>query len=270
MNKLDTWSDIHADAVPYRPVLDVDGKEINLKLKFGGRITPEKILKSFNSRAFRREQPSDPHLLLGVISKAISTHTPIDFVMYWGKGPRCSIDAHDIECIDFLASFARRVRESFEPGATIRLIFTDTHAQLNGHEPAGIRTYFAGIAAYALKYGFRSCWLSELTRAAEGTFGHIDDEVPAELEARLVASARKWYRGGDTAAEGARKYYRINMLELRSVEFAYPGSVFITYNSPDFRPLCPRRLPVFFMYTLRRGYRIKPWFLPDPTRPGNT
>ena len=81
---------------------------------------------------------------------------------------------------------------------------------------------------------------------------------------RLAASAKKWYRGEGTPQEGARKYYHINMIELRAVEFAFPRSIFITYNSPDFRALCPARLPVFYMYTLRRGYRIKPWFLPEP------
>jgi hypothetical protein len=270
MNKLDAWSEIAVNSVPLCSPPDTGANlpkgSINPRLS----VTPENVLRSFNSRAFRREQPSDPHLMRQVISNAIATDAPIRFVLYWGKGPRCAIDGPDIECLDFLASFAKRVRDSFEPGAAIKLIFTDTHAELNGHPPLGIRRYFEDIKACALKHGFTSCWLSELTRAAEATVGPFVSEWSQELGARLVASAKKWYRGEGTAEDGARKYYLINMLELRAVELAYPDSIFITYNSPDFRGLCPRQLPVFYMYTLRRGYRIKPWFLPEPSGPGNT
>jgi hypothetical protein len=215
-------------------------------------IEAETILKSFNSRAFRREQPSDPQLMLRIISDAAAVQAPLPFVLYWGKGPRSAIAQPDIECLDFLAAFAQRVRQGYAPGATIKLILTDTHAELNGHPPTGIQGYFGDIEA------------GELTRAAAANVGPIDYDMPKDMEERLAASAKKWFRGEGTAEDGARKYYRINMLELRAVELAFPGSIFITYNSPDFRSLCPARLPVFYMYTLRRGYRIKPWFLPVP------
>jgi hypothetical protein len=225
----------------------------------------ERILKSFNSRAVRREQPSDPQLMLKIIAEATAAQAPIPFVLYWGKGPRGAIDRHDIECLDFLAAFARRIRESYAPGAAMTVIFTDTHAELNGHEASSIRSYFGDIEAGALKRGFDTCWLGELLGVAEAAAGPIEPrDVPKELEARLSASAKKWYRGGGSAEEGARKYYQINMAELRAVELAFPRAIFITYNSPDFRSLCPAQLPVFYMYTLRRGYRIKPWFLPAP------
>ena len=269
MNKLDAWSAISTGSVPFRPSLNTGVNLVKITIDPNPSVRPEKILRSFNSRAFRREQPSDPQLMLQVISKAIAAGAPIQFVLYWGKGPRCSIDAPDIECLDFLASFARRVGESFEPGANFKLIFTDTHAELNGHPPSGIRRYFEEIKACALGHGFSSCRLSELTRAAEASAGAFDCELPPDLKARLVASAKKWYRGEGTAEDGAREYYQINMIELRAVEFAFPDSIFITYNSPDFRDLCPKKLPVFYMYTLRRGYRIKPWFLPEPSRTEN-
>jgi len=261
MKSLDTRSAMRVDMVSY-----TGNNLAKAMIDPHQKATPEKIMRYFNSRAFRREQPSDPQLMLEIISDAIAMQAPIQFVLYWGKGPRCTINSHDIECLDFLASFAMRVRETFEPGANIKLIFTDTHAELNGYPPLGIRRYFGDIRICALKYGFDSCWLSELTRIAEPVVGPIDGELPKELEGRLIASAKKWYHGDGTAEDGARKYYRLNMLELRAVELAYPRSIFITYNSPDFRGLCPRRLPVFYMYTLRRGCRIKPWFLPAPTR----
>ena len=269
MNKLEAWSAIAAEAVPFCSQLDKDISLTKKIIHHHDNITSEKILRAFNSRAFRREQPSDQQLILRIISKAIATDMPIQFVLYWGKGPRCAIAAPDIECLNFLASFAGRVGDNFAPGAAIKLIFTDTHAALNGHAPAGIRRYFDDIGEYAGRCGFDSCWLGDLTRAVKDAVGPTDGQWSQELEARLVASAKKWYRGDETVEDGARKYYQLNMLEMRAVEIAFPDSIFITYNSPDFRDLCPRQLPVFYMYTLRRGYRVKPWFLPSPSEFGD-
>jgi hypothetical protein len=284
MNECKTWSEFGVESVAYSSALVVGSdvvscapsrQTISISTRRWAKpetpqpvqrkpINAETVLKSFNSRAFRREQPSDPQLMLQIVSEAIAADAPIPFVLYWGKGPRGTIDVPDVECLDFLAAFAVRVREGFAPGATVRLMFTDTHAELNGHSASSIRSYFGDIEAAANERGFQTCWLSDLTRAAETVAGPIDDsEMPKDMEARLAASAKKWYRGEGTPEDGARKYYRINMLELRAVELAFPHSIFITYNSPDFRNLCPARLPVFYMYTLRRGYRIKPWFLPE-------
>jgi hypothetical protein len=91
----------------------------------------------------------------------------------------------------------------------------------------------------------------------------IEINIPEELAPRLAASAQKWYRGGGTAEHGAIAYYRMNMLEKRAVELGFPRAIFITFNGTDFRSLLPARLPIFYMYSPRRGYRIKPWFLPE-------
>jgi hypothetical protein len=40
----------------------------------------------------------------------------------------------------------------------------------------------------------------------------------------------------------------------------FPHSIFITFNGGKLRCLFPTRLPIFYMYSLRRGVSIKPWF----------
>jgi L-tyrosine isonitrile synthase len=87
--------------------------------------------------------------------------------------------------------------------------------------------------------------------------------VPEETLASLVASAQKWYRGRGTPQEGALTYLRMNLIEQRVVERAFPGSIFITFNGSKMRCLFPKQLPIFYMYSLRRGVSIKPWFLPS-------
>ena len=230
------------------------------------KVTAETLLRSFNTWAFKREQPADPQLMLRIISESIALREPVSFILYWGKGPRCRLGEPDIECLDYLGTFASRVLEVYEPGAAIKLIFTDTHAALNGHAPDRVRAYFAEVEACAAERGFETCFLGELIRSAEAVAicAPNDDDVSEEILQRLSAGARKWYRGDGTAGEGALKYFQMNMIEKRAVELAFPRSIFVTFNSSELRVLFPNYLPVFYMYSLRRGVSVKPWFLPAP------
>ena len=78
---------------------------------------------------------------------------------------------------------------------------------------------------------------------------------------KLCASASKWYRGVGTIRDGAAKYYRMNMSEKRAVEFAFPHSIFATFSGGALRCLLPSSMPIFFMYSLKRGFSTKPWFI---------
>jgi hypothetical protein len=228
-------------------------------------VTAETVLRSFNTWAFKREQPADLQLMLRLISGSIALSEPVSFILYWGKGPRYRLDEPDIACLDYLRTLAGRIREVYEPGAAFKLIFTDTHAELNGYAPHGVREYFAEVAACAGKRGFETCFLGEITRSLEGVATlPADDDVPEETLRHLSACARKWYRGAGTAGQGALKYFQMNMIEKRAVELAFPRSIFVTFNGSDLRSLFPDDLPIFYMYSLRRGVSIKPWFLPAP------
>src|ERR1700722_13181074 len=227
-------------------------------------VSAETVLRSFNTWAFKREQPADPQLMSRMISELIALGDPVSFVLYWGKGPRHRLGEPDIECLEYLGALARRVHEAYKPGAVFKLIFTDTHAELNGHASHSVSEYFAEVQAHAVARGFETCFLSELTRsaAAVANFAADHEAVPEETLQRLSASARKWYRGDGTAGQGALKYYQMNMVEKRAVELAFPRSIFVTFNGSDLRSLFPDRLPIFYMYSLRRGFSVKPWFLP--------
>jgi L-tyrosine isonitrile synthase len=243
-----------------------DSKNERRKNSAEKTVTAETVLRSFNTWAFKREQPADPQLMLRVLSESISLGEPVSFILYWGKGPRCRLGEPDIDCLDYLGALAQRVREVYEPGAAIKLIFTDTHANLNGHAPLGVREYFAEVEASAGERGFEACLLSQLTQSAEAVAACAtnDDDVPEETLRRLSASAGKWYRGDGTARQGALKYFQMNMIEKRAVELAFPRSIFVTFNGSDLRSLFPDYLPIFYMYSLRRGVSVKPWFLPAP------
>jgi L-tyrosine isonitrile synthase len=226
--------------------------------------TAEQVLRSFNTWAFKREQPSDPKLLQQAVAAALELHAPIPFVLYWGKGRRNRSEGPELQCLDYLGALTARVRDVYEPGAKITLICTDTHAELNGHCKQDIQQYFDDVRLVAEQRGFETCWLGPLVKAAGNlaTVTPLDEIVPAETLASLTASAQKWYRGGATAQEGALTYLRMNLIEQRVVERAFPGSIFITFNGGKMRCLFPKQLPIFYMYSLRRGVSVKPWFLP--------
>jgi hypothetical protein len=117
------------------------------------RVCAEQVLRSFNTWAFKREQPSDLPLMLEVIARAISRSEPLHFVLYWGKGPRCDIAEWDLQCLSFLALFLARVAHVYQPGAALNLVFTDTHARLNGHSRASMNKYFLAVTLAAGQRG---------------------------------------------------------------------------------------------------------------------
>lgn len=228
------------------------------------QVLPERVLKSFNTRAFKREQPDSPDLLLRVIAEAIAQNKPIPFVLYWGKGLRSNLGEPEIKCLDYLAALADRVREVYKPGAAITVVFTDTHAELNGHTDQSIREYFAALSVGAHQRGFEVDLLSKLVRAfgEGGEADFLDEPVPEELLSTLCVSAAKWFRGDGTVEQGAIRYYQMNMVEKRVIERAFPRTIFMTFNGSELRSLFPSNLPIFYMFSLRHGICAKPWFLP--------
>jgi hypothetical protein len=224
-------------------------------------ILADRILRSFNTRAFKREQPDHPDLMLHVIREAIERQAPVAFASYWGKGPRSHMGEPEAKTLEYLTTMLRRIGTVYEPGAALTLIFTDTHAAHNGHAPESIRSYFGEVAAAAHQHGFAHRWLSELTRGIEPPEA-VPQSLPGEIAATLYASARKWYFGSGMLEEGALRYYQMNQVEKRAVELAFPRSIFITFNGSDLRCLLPAGLPVFYMFSLRHGVSDKPWFLP--------
>ncbi|MFN3869147.1 MAG: hypothetical protein ACK4MF_08795 [Hyphomicrobiaceae bacterium] len=235
------------------------------------------ILKSFNTWAYKREQPSDTDLLLELIERRVEERRPVSFVSYWGKGPRAHLAAPDRDCLDYLLSMARRIESVWPEGASFTLLTTDTHAQLNGHSEAAIDSYFAGVDAAARARGMQTIRLSRVVESYESGVAPLlpgvgsgcgdndnDNDVVDDQTAiihDLARCAAKWYRGDGTPEAGARRYFAMNMIERRAVEEMFPSSVFATFNGSSYRDLFPLRLPIFYMYSLKRGTSVKPWFM---------
>ncbi len=226
-------------------------------------VRADTVLKAFNTWAYKREQPSCADRLRDVVIRAVAEGGPVPFVLYWGKGPRSGVATPDLACLDYLASMAARIRAVYDGGASVRLILTDTHAGLNGHAAATVDSYFGEVAQAAAARGFDVVRLGTLVAAAAGTVEPETGAAPGDaILDSLVACAAKWYRGEGSTEGGAIEYYRMNMVERCAVETAYPHAIFATFNGAEFRELFPVSMPIFYMYSLKRGVGIKPWFMP--------
>ncbi len=224
-------------------------------------LRADEVLRTFNTWSFKREQPSDVGLLIQSIGHAIATNASVPFVLYWGKGPRNHIAPPDLACLDYLLSLSTRIRAVYERGAVFRLILTDTHALLNGHSPDNIVRYYLEIENAASQYGFEICWLSSLVDFANIEQKEVDSTIEPDVLKALSISASHWYQGPKTYVEAAKDYYRINMIEKRAVEMMFPRAIFVTFNGSKVRCLFPENMPIFYMYSLRKGFSSKPWFL---------
>lgn len=257
---------VQAHAAP-SPKLPVGRKAKGAKQRGAPAAVPvavqaDKAVKAFNTWSFKREQPSNPGLLAGVVTRAVAEGRPIPFVLYWGKGPRADIDQPDTTCLDYLKSMADRIAETHPHGASIRLILTDTHAELNGHAEAAVASYFKAIDEAARERGFTTVRLSQVVADARRIADVDVREMPSdEVRESLIACAAKWYRGEGSTEEGALEYFQMNMVEKRAIEAIFPDAVFVTFNSGEFRDLFPADMPIFYMYSLKRGFGVKPWFM---------
>ena len=225
----------------------------------------EALVQAFNSWAFKREQPDSAEKLRRLAFLAVEKATPLAFVLYWGRGPRADVAAPERQCLDYLTALVGRVEARHPPGAQLTLICTDTHARLNGYGSLSTQRYFRQVTAAAGLHGFKTCFLSDLVTWAQDRI----DETQAQAQAPqdtlegLTASAAKWYRGAASIEEGARRYFSANMIERQAVEVAFPHAVFVTFNGSEQRPLFPETMPVFYMYSVRRGVAVKPWFMAE-------
>ena len=223
----------------------------------------EEVLKAFNTWAFKREQPSDISLLRSFVSRAVRQEEPVSFIAYWGKGPRDEIADPDLQCLQYLQQMMRRIDSIHKPGSELHLVLTDSHARLNGHKARSINKYFKSVEAAAHRHGFSSWRLQALTKSMQPALKMITSqnmEHPKELLIELEKSAAKWYQGGKSVDVGAKLYFDMNMVERRVIERIFSTSIFITFNSSDMRVLFPNKLPVFYMYSMKKGVGVKPWF----------
>lgn len=224
----------------------------------------QKILDSFNTWKFKKEQPNTEEKLTESILQSIRKKQPIKFVMYWGKGDREAISDIDLMAIERLLDFKSMIEKEYSQGVELTFIFTDNHAKLNGYSSEGTNAYFNSVRNEAEKHGIKNILLSELVEYNEGKISKDADNVVIndELLNNLAKSSERHYKNAENNhLVGAKIYYLQNQLERKAVEQKFNDNIFLTYNGNEIDGILPTKLPIFYMYSYKKGFSEKPWFM---------
>lgn len=215
----------------------------------------EKILATFNTWQFKREQPQNAQSLLAAINKAMDNDQPIPFVLYWGKGEKNLPDTREEKALDQLKKISEHIRTIYPKGAHFTLIFTDTHAEHNGYSLDEIESYYKYIEKLCQPHRFDFIYMSKVCPLQPvNAKGHI----PKSVLRILTDSSQKHYKKSDYQ-KGAREYFQINQTEKQKIAECFADCIFLTYSGSDLNILFPD-LPIFYAYSTCKGCSEKPWF----------
>lgn len=222
----------------------------------------EKIIESFDTWKFKREQPFNYEKLKQVVQATVDSSKPIKFVTYWGKGNKDKAGEPEKQTLNFLQEFFGRIKTIYPTGVELLILLTDTHAELNGHSQESTKTYFDSVKDLAQNYEFKTAYLSELVSYDKDRLLPLVESlnIGDGLFEILLNSAQKHYTVSDDYSLAAKLYYLQNQLERKRIDDDYPDYIFLTFNGSKLNDLFPKNLPIFYMYSTKKGHSAKPWF----------
>ena len=222
----------------------------------------QEILDQFNTWSFKREQPSDEAELLKQINNSVADNKSVKFVLYWGKGDRDTVGSPEIEALKILEVIKDRIEKIYAPGAEITIIFTDSHAELNGYTSESIIKYYSSVREMADNLDMKTIFMSKI---CDFNFDELDVQSrDAEIDSKVLeilkSSSSKHFNRSADYDQGARLYYVLNQIEKCEVAKKFSDSIFLTYSGSDLDVILPS-LPIFHMYSTEKGNSAKPWFM---------
>jgi hypothetical protein len=237
-----------------------------------GELSRE-IFSAVNSWKNKRAQPSDPEAIQSLIQSALVSAAPISFVTYWGCGKRSELNGADRAALERLQDFVRASTLLREAPGKLTLVLTDVHAANNAIPKARQEAYFKALTAVASELGFEctrlgaiwadagypaDSWIDGLRKTIRTPdFQKTWEGSP--LREALISQAAKHFEGDENPEEAARRYFCACSRDSELLAHRYSGSIFLTYNAPQFDALLPK-LPKLYLYSSEQGTSSKPWF----------
>ena len=231
----------------------------------GARAT----LAAVTGRRFRRSPAYDEAGLAAVVERALLRDEVLDFLMLWGCGKRRWTAGPDRSAIDALRDLLAAAEAAAPLRARVHIVCTDGHAANNGHSVSHYSAYFEAVEALAKGLDARFELESSVWRRGGLTQEHVsalerEPDFQARWE-RFPLRSRFIEQAGRHSAQidpvgAARHYYATCLLEREVMKSLFAGSVFLTYNGPEFNACFPD-LPTLYIYPGPRGRTDKPWFV---------
>ena len=207
-----------------------------------------------------RCKPDAPEWVQSQISDVLEREEPLTLVGFWGVGEREKPNGVETAAFDLLGS----IWGGLPVGRRFILILADEHGRLNGKNPSRMANYLSGVAAMATERGFESIYQSVLWRrwGLREPFGALNESEWAQnpLAAILEARSQKHYQGADSAREDAQRYFLMCRRERSLMPRAFPGAIWWTYSSPQFKEILPD-MPRVYFWSLSKGVCNPPWFM---------
>jgi hypothetical protein len=185
--------------------------------------------------------------------------------MLWGKGRKQHVDRAEAETCELLLRYRERLTRIWPRAFTIRVLFADTHARINGYPAQEVDRYFQEtrqllenvtrdfglLSDLWAEVGISEDVVSRRAMHIEAHWRDLDDHL------RLTERAARYSLRSDPE-ECARTYAATRLLENEALDQMYGGWIYVTSDSHEMAPLLPS-LPVIHLYSRARGYCEKPW-----------
>lgn len=219
-------------------------------------------------------------------------HEDIQFIMLWGASNKAHATKADKDGLLYLFHFLKRVEHAYGLKVNLNLIFTDTHAHLNGYTKEYYERYITEISYHIRKHGYSFVRSSELSgrfardMGYQGMMDYVEDiiqqpeerfgswNMPVQVNnlvpffahyalkhCRRIASHESglFFQNERLAALG---YLTLAAFDKRVITETYHDHAFITYMSREESLVLPD-LPVIRLYSIKSGLRTRPWFIND-------
>lgn len=232
------------------------------------------IFDAIGSRRFLRSPLAKTAQLVEVVKRCISSDEPLRILLLWGKGHKACPDRAEHLACDFLYRYAKAIEAAWNPGVLYSVLFADTHAIANGHDPGESSRYFDSVRSILspLCYSFNSLscvWqdaglnLSRVRMCAQTFEETFEMHWDAFAEQFGLISAAGRHSRSSNPEQAARLYAAMRILENRIISRVFNGFLYATSEHPSRELLFPN-LPILSIYSTARGRCAKPWFTEMP------
>jgi hypothetical protein len=212
------------------------------------------------------------------------------FVMYWGASDKKYPDKFDFDALFHLFGFLRIIEKQYKIEVHLTIVFTDTHAMLNGYSTDNYKNYHKEIRKILNEFNYSHVLMSEVLTPFAKSHNlkdtneliksvinqSINDKIPEiiindeSFEVLRKSADKHSLRYLDksiskdlffgSAEQAAYAYILLNRIERQYVEKNFFQSVFLTYTSDIEKELIAPNLPTLQIYSIHKGLRCRPWF----------
>lgn len=214
------------------------------------RSVDQKLLRILKSRKFNRHRSYKIEEI---------KENEVKFVMFWGTLGKVVVDELDMQSIEFLDGFKKKIELAVGKEIELKIILADSHAKMNKIEQINSYTYLQNIKDILENRNFKTVYLSSLWKNWNLNLHKIENNIlktENQKLTKILEKASSRYSQG-TLKEGYKMYYTMRKIEKKHLEKEFKDYIFLTYNNPVFREILPD-LPTLYIYS-RKGFSEPPW-----------